>query len=134
MTMTSQFPDMTSLSSFMDVVLFPLSNLVTVPSFMSISALVLQLWQFCFIRDWSEIRYTPVRVFPNIWRLGQDRDTKFGTHVSNKTLLNATKCEGFWAIKGEPRGWRNGGGLSSPPIRLRLKTKISQGIFTWVGV
>ena len=47
MTMTSQFPDMTS--SFL------LSSVVTGPSFMSMSSLVLELWQFSFIRDWPEI-------------------------------------------------------------------------------
>ena len=54
--MTSQFPDMTSTSNFFDIVLFLLSSLVTGPSFMSISSLVLELWQFSFIRDWPEIR------------------------------------------------------------------------------
>ena len=54
--MTSQFVDMTSSSKLFDVVLFLLSSLVTGPSFMSISSLVLELWQFSFIRDWSEIR------------------------------------------------------------------------------
>ena len=55
MAMTSQFSDMTSSSIFFDVVLFLLSSLVTGPSFMSISSLVLELWQFSFIRDWPEI-------------------------------------------------------------------------------
>ena len=56
MTMTSQFTDMTSTSTFFDFVLFLLSSLVTGPRFMSISSLVLELWQFSFIRDWPEIR------------------------------------------------------------------------------
>ena len=38
-----------------------------------------------------EIGNTPVWVFPNIWRLGRVRNTKFGMKVSNKILLNATK-------------------------------------------
>ena len=38
---------------------------------------------------------TPVRVLPSIWRLGQVRDTKFGTDVSVKMLLNAAKCQGY---------------------------------------
>ena len=40
--------------------LFLLSSLVTGPSFMSISSLVLELWNFgnFFIRDWPEIRNT----------------------------------------------------------------------------
>ena len=55
MTMTSQFSNMTSSSNFSDVFLFFLSSLVTGPSFMSISSLVLELWQFSFIKDWPEI-------------------------------------------------------------------------------
>ena len=42
--------------NFFYVVLFLLSGWVTGPSFMSISSLVLELWQFSFIRDWPEIR------------------------------------------------------------------------------
>ena len=45
---------------FFDVVFFLLSNLVTGPSFMSISSLVLELWQFSFIRDWPEIRKSEI--------------------------------------------------------------------------
>ena len=60
MTMTSQFSDMTSTSNFFDVILFLLSSLVTGPSFMSISSLVLELWQFSFIRDWPEIRKSEI--------------------------------------------------------------------------
>ena len=55
-TMMSQFADTMSLSNFFDVVLFLLSNLVTGPSFMSLSSLFLKLWQFSFIRDWPEIQ------------------------------------------------------------------------------
>ena len=40
--------------------LFPLSSLVTGPSFMSVSSLVLELWQFSFIRDWPEIRKSEI--------------------------------------------------------------------------
>ena len=60
MAMTSQFSDMTSTSNFFDVVLFVLSSLVTGPSFMSISWLVLELWKFSFIRDWPEIRKSEI--------------------------------------------------------------------------
>ena len=45
---------------FYDVVLFLLLRLVTGPSFMSISSLVLELWQFSFIRDWPEIRKSEI--------------------------------------------------------------------------
>ena len=54
--MTSHFADMMSLSKFFGIFLFSWSSLVIGPSFMPISSLVLELWQFSFIRDWSEIR------------------------------------------------------------------------------
>ena len=56
MTMTSQISYMMLSSNFFDFVLFLLSCLVNGPIFMSISSLVLELWQFSFIRDWPEIR------------------------------------------------------------------------------
>ena len=46
----------TSSSNFFDLFWVFLSSLVTGASFMSISSLVLELWQFPFIRDWPEIR------------------------------------------------------------------------------
>ena len=45
---------MTSPSIFLNVVLFLLSSLNTGPSFVSISSQVLELWQFCLIRDWPK--------------------------------------------------------------------------------
>ena len=103
MTMTPQFVDMT-LSPIFDVIFFLLSSLVTGPSFMSISSLALELWQFSFVRDWPEID----QKLPNIWRLWRVRDTKIDTNVSSKMLLNAAKCQGysiycFWVITGKPR-------------------------------
>ena len=49
----------------------------------------------------------PIWVLPNNWRLKQVRNTKFGTNVSKKMLLNAAKCQGytfyhFWVIMGKP--------------------------------
>ena len=73
-----------------------------------------------------EIRNTLVWVLPNIWRLGHITDTKFGTCVSNRILLNAAKCQGysfycFWVIKGKPTGV----GLNYPtphhPTQIRVK-------------
>ena len=113
---------------------FLLSSLVTGPSFMSISSLVLVLWQFSFIRDWSEI-WKPEIPLPEFCPISGDRrsrDTKFGNNFSNKTLLNAAKCQGygfyrFWVIKGKPtaRGWGDG----------ELKLPLSNSLFcklNWV--
>ena len=58
--MTSKFFAMTSTSNFFEIVLFHLSCLVTGPSFMSISSLVLEWWQFSFMRDWPEIRKSEI--------------------------------------------------------------------------
>ena len=69
-----------------------------------------------------EIGNTLVWVLPNIWRLRQVRDTKFGTTVSNKKFSNTSKCQGysfyrFWVIKGKPAG-----GVKLPPFtQIRVK-------------
>ena len=57
--MTWQFSDMTS-SLFLGFVVFFLSSFITIPSFMSLSWLVLELWQFSFIKDWPEIRKSEI--------------------------------------------------------------------------
>ena len=99
-----QFTVMTSTSNFFDVVLFLLSSLV------------LELWQFSFIRDWPEIWKSeiPPSEFCPISGLGQDMDTKFDMNFSNRMLLNAAKFQGysfylFWVIKRKQTA-RGGGG------------------------
>ena len=42
-----------------------------------------------------EIGNTPVWVLPNVWRLGRVINTKFGTNVSNRILLNAAKSQDY---------------------------------------
>ena len=42
-----------------------------------------------------EMGNTHVWVLPNIWRLGWVMDTKLGTNVSNRMLLNAVKFQGY---------------------------------------
>ena len=68
-----------------------------------------------------EIGNTPVWILPNIWRLGQVRDSKFSINISNEMLLNAAKCQGysfyhFWVIKGKQTGGE--GCLNYPTPRL----------------
>ena len=63
-----------------------------------------------------EIRNTPVWVFSNICKLGQVKNTKFGTNLSNKMSLNAAKCQSysfyrFWVIKEN----QIGGEVKLPP-------------------
>ena len=127
--MTSQFVDMTSWLNFFDVVLFRLSNLVTGPSFMAISSLVLELWQF-FYKELTrnpKIRNTPVWRLPNIWGFGRVRDTKFGINVSNKISRNAAKCQDYSfyrVIKGKlTRGGENYRPPTTTQIRFKRKHK-----------
>ena len=79
-----------------NVTVFLLSSLVTAPSFISVSLLVLELQYFLFIRDLrrnQEIKNTPIWVLSNIWRLGQVGDTKISMNVSNNNSLNAAKYQ-----------------------------------------
>ena len=104
------FPTWRRRQIFFDVILFPLSSLVTGPSFTSISYWFWSYDNFFYkgLTRTPEIGNTPVWVLPNIWRLEQVRDTKIDTNVSNKMLLNAAKCQSynfcrFWVIMGKPR-------------------------------
>ena len=69
-----------------------------------------------------EIWNTPFWDLPNIWRPRPVKDTKFGTYVFNKMLLNAAKCQGycicrFWIIKG--KATEEGGKIMLPhPLPL----------------
>ena len=125
--MTSQFSDMTSISlfwrCFVSLVKFRYwakfhVNIIT--GFGIVTIFFLKR-----LNRSLEIGNTPVWVSSNIWRLEQFINTKFGTNVSNRMLLNATKLDGdrfyrFWVIKGKPTG--RGVKLPPPPPRLGLKT------------
>ena len=58
-------------------------------------------------------------------------DTKFGTNVSNRMLLNVAKFQGyifycFLVIEGKPTVGGGGGKITSPPqTQLRVKSKTS---------
>ena len=73
-----------------------------------------------------EIGNTPIWVLPNMWRLGQVRNTKFAKNVSNEMLLNADKFQGysfyhFWVIKENATG-----GLPAP---TQIKSAYSYQVF-----
>ena len=115
--MTSQFADRTPSAIFFSLVKFSYwskfhVNIITGSRDMTIF----------FYKGFTgnpEIGNTPVWAFPNIWKLGWVRDTKFDKNVSNKILLNAAKCQShifynFWFIKGKPIG------VNYPPPRVGL--------------
>ena len=146
MTMMSQFFDMASSSFFFffDVVLFVLSGLVTGPSFMSISSLVLELWQFYFIGidQKSENRNTSTWILSNIWRLGLVRVPNLVrmSIIKFYWMLQNASCSfcRFWVIKGKPivcvSGSRGGRGNlpPPPPPRFRLKRVILYFKVCWI--
>ena len=119
---------MLSSSNFFDAVSFPLSSLVTGPSFMSMSSLVLELWQFSFIRDWPEIwkseihpsELCPIYVdwsklrIPNLARIFLTKSTECCKMLGLQLLL-------FLSYQGKPTGRRGmGGGWLPSPFRLGL--------------
>ena len=128
--MSSQFSDMMSTSIFFDIALFLLSSLVTGPSFMSISSLVLELWQFSFIKDWPEIwksEIPPSEFYP----LSGDRGELW---IANLAQMSLIEC--YWMLQNSRvtaftvfellRENQLGGGYSYPrpiPPRLGLNRK-----------
>ena len=129
MAMTSQFSDMTSTSNVFDVVLFLLSSLVTGPSFMSISSLVLELWQFSFIRDWSEIRKLEIPpskfcpIFGEWDKSGIPNLVRFSLIKCYLILQNA-RVTAFTVTELLRENQQGGGGVKLPyphPPRLGLK-------------
>ena len=73
-----------------------------------------------------KIRNILLWVFPNIWRLGRVRDTKFGINVSNEMLLNTAKYQGYsfyrsWVIKRKATG---GGVKLHPQSQIRVKESL----------
>ena len=121
---------MTLTSNFFDVVLFLLSGLVTGPSFMSISSLVLKLWKFSFIRDWPEIRKseTPPSEFSPIsgdWRKLWMPDLARMSLIECYWMLFQLQCYSFyrfWVIKG--KATRGVKWLAPPPPPLRLAVRV----------
>ena len=109
---------------------FLLSSLVTGPSFMSRSPLVLELWQLYLITDW-----------PGIWKLKIPR-LAFAQYLKNYQKLGipnlarmslttcfliASKSQGysfyrFWVIKRKPTGDGQGVGANYTIPRFLLKS------------
>ena len=89
--------------NFLDVVLLALSKLVTGPRFMLISSLVLELWQFSFIRVWPEIRKSKI---PSSEFCPISGDWLPNARVTTFSVYR------FWLIKGKPT---EGRGILPPP-------------------
>ena len=116
---------MTPWSNFFDVVLFVLSSLITGPSFMSVSSLVLALWQFSFIRYWPKIRKSEIPP-PEFCLISRDWGELW---ISNLAQMSLTECYWmlrFWVFKGKSTG-----GVNLPPHPTQIRVKgIVQYYFT----
>ena len=125
--MTSQFSEMMSSLNFFGIALFLLSHLVTGPSFVSMSSMVLELWQFPFIRDWLEIK--KLEIPPSVFCPISRGWSELGIPNLTWAFLNATvKCYWmlqnpdynlycFWLIKGKTN---RGEGNYPPPTQIRV--------------
>ena len=90
--MASQIFNMTSLWNCFHC-LFLLPSLVTGPSFMSLSSLVLERWQLPFIRDWAEIQKSeipPSEFCPKSQDWGE-------LGIPNLTQKSLKKC--YWMLQ-----------------------------------
>ena len=96
-TLTSKFSDMTSYSIFLTwrVSLAKCSYWSKFHVNIIAGSGVMTIFNYKGLTRNPEIGNTSVWILPNIWRLGQVRDTKFNTNtnVSNEMLLNAVKCQ-----------------------------------------
>ena len=114
----------TSSSIFFDVVLFLLSSLVAGPSFMLIPSLVLELWQFSFIRNWPEIRKSEIPLssfFPIFRDWGKLR-------IQNLARMSLIEC--YWMLQNArvtaftvfklSRENQLGGKITPPTTQIRL--------------
>ena len=134
MTVASQFGDMSSSPNFFDVVLFLLSTLVTIPSFMSILSLALELWQFSFKRDW-----------PATWKLKIPRSDFCSISgdwdelgIPNLERMSLIKC--YWMLQNDRVTAftvsellrENQQGVKLPPLRLGLRTAFFIKHFRWL--
>ena len=128
--MTSQFSDMTSTSifwrCFVSLVKFSYWSKIHV-NIITVSGIMTIFFYKGLTRN-PEIGNTSVWVLPNIWRLVRVMDTKFGTNVSNRMLLNAAKFQGYsfyrlWVIQGKPT-W----GVKLPPIQIRVNPQKNKNL------
>ena len=72
-----------------NVTVFSLSILVIAPIFMSISLLVLELWQFSFIRAWRKIRKSDIPS-SEFWPISEDRNQLGIPNLVRMSLLKSS--------------------------------------------
>ena len=91
--MTSKSSEMMSSPNFLDDALFHSSSLVNAPSFLLISLLVLELWQFLFMTDWPEIQKSEI---PRL-SFAQYLETAQSKEHQNCARTSVIKC--YWMLQ-----------------------------------
>ena len=122
------FPTWSHRQIFLTLFCFSYKSLVTGPCFISISSLVLELWQFSFIRDWREIQKSEI---PSSEFCPISGDwSKLG--ISNLARMFLRKC--YWMLQnakvtaftvfelGKINTGDGGGGgkITLPPSQIRV--------------
>ena len=134
--MTSQFISMTSSSNVFNVDVFLLSSLVTDLSFMPVSWLVLQLWQFLFYKGWPEIRKSEILPFEFLLTSGGSGKSEIPNLapmalIKSYCILKNASVTAF-TISGLLRKNQQGESKINPPrpsLRLGLKCFLKRFIF-----
>ena len=106
--MMPDFLNMMSLSSMVNVVLFPLSSFLSKFHFNIItgSGVIMTSFVYKALTRYLEYGNTRLWIFPYNWALKWASNRQFSANISNKKLLNAVKVHGysfyhFWVIKGK---------------------------------
>ena len=93
--MMLEFVNMAPSTNFFQVVVSPLSNFLSKFPFNIITGSgVMTIFVYNELTRNLKIANNRVQTLPYNWGQGRARDSKFDTNVSNKKLLNATKCHG----------------------------------------
>ena len=128
---------MTSSSNVFYVVLFLLSSLITGPGFMLISSVVLELWQFSFIKDWPEIRKSdilPSEICPISGDWGKLRIPNLArmSLINPYWILQNTRVIAFTVselLRENQQG--EGGKITPPPLPLLTQIRVNIRNKSW---
>ena len=126
----SHFADMASSSSFFDGVAFLLSSWSKCHINIITGSWVTTMFVSRRLTKNLEIGNTTVWVLSHIWRLGWVRNAKFDTNVSNETLLNTAKCQGYIGVTWDAASdWF----LSKPNVDPPCQEKKNCQIWVYLG-
>ena len=124
--MASQFADMTPSANFLTLFVSLVKFTYWSNFYVNTTFGVKRIFIYWGLTRNPKIRNTPVCILPKTCRLGRDRDTKFGTNVSDKMLLilQNARVTAFTVSELLKENQQSGGKITSPTSRLGLMRKI----------